>query len=72
MKSYLEQSPPFAPEQAFVVQFGRETAVDTGRMAGRVEHVVSGKVARFQSLDELVVFMTEVLRAVAEPTRHTC
>ena len=41
MKSYLEQSPPFAPEQAFVVQFGRETAVDTGRMAGCVEHVVS-------------------------------
>ena len=65
MKSQLEQSPSFAPAQAFVVQFGRETALDTGRMAGRVEHVVSGKAARFQSLDELVAFMTEVLRAVA-------
>ena len=71
MKSPLERSPQFAPAQAFVVQFGRETAVDTGRLAGRVEHVVSGKVARFQSLDELVAFMTEVLRTVAEPTRHT-
>jgi len=69
MKSYLEQSPPFAPEQAFVVQFGRGTAVDTGRMAGRVEHVVSGKVARFQSLEELVTFLTEVLCAVEATTR---
>jgi hypothetical protein len=72
MKSYLEPSPPFAPEQAFVVQFGRETAVDTGRMAGRVEHVVSGKVARFQSLEELVAFLTEVLRAVEATTRPPC
>ena len=43
MKSYLEQSPPFVPEQAFVVQFGRETAVDTGRMAGRVAAVAEDK-----------------------------
>jgi hypothetical protein len=72
MKADLEQKPPYTPEQAFVVQFGRETVVDTGRLAGRVEHVVSGKVARFQSLDELVAFMTEVLRTVAATTRRTC
>ena len=34
-------------------------------MAGRVEHVVSRKAARFQSVDELMAFMTEVLREVA-------
>jgi len=72
MKSQLEQSPAFAPAQAFVVQFGRETDLDTGRMAGRVEHVVSGKAARFQSLDELVAFMREVLREVASTPRHPC
>jgi hypothetical protein len=72
MKSHLEQSPLFAPAQAFVVQFGRETGADTGYMAGRVEHVVSGKVSRFQSLDELVAFMTEVLRTVAETMRRPC
>jgi hypothetical protein len=72
MKSQLEQRPPFAPTQAFVVQFGRETAVDAGRIAGRVEHVVSGKVARFQSLEALVAFMTMVLREVEETTRYTC
>jgi hypothetical protein len=71
MQSPLERRPPFAPEQAFVVQFGRETAVDVGRVVGRVEHVVSRQVARFQSLDELVAFMTEVLRAVEETTRGT-
>ena len=70
MKSQLEQSPSFAPAQAFVVQFGRETDLDTGRLAGRVEHVVSGKGARFQSLDELVAFMTEVLREVASTSRY--
>ena len=69
MKPPLEQRPPFAPTQAFVVQFGRETAVDSGHLVGRVEHVVSGKVARFQSLDELVAFMTAVLREVEETMR---
>ena len=72
MKSQLEQSPAFAPAQAFVVQFGRETALDTGRMAGRVEHVVSGRVARFQSLDELLAFMTTVLREVEATSPPPC
>ena len=72
MKSPLEQNPQFAPAQAFVVQFRRETVVDTGHIAGRVEHVVSGKVARFQSLDELMAFMIEVLREVAETTHRPC
>jgi len=65
MKAHLERSPLFAPAQAFMVQCGRETIVDAGHMAGRVEPVVSGEVARFQSLDELVAFITEVLRMVA-------
>ena len=72
MTSYFERRPGFAPEQAFVVHFGCETVVDTGRMVGRVEHVVSRKRARFQSLDELVIFMTEVLREIKETTRQTC
>jgi hypothetical protein len=72
MKSPLEQRPAFAPAQAFVVQFGRETDLDTGRMAGRVEHVVSGKAGRFQSVDELMAFMTAVLREVASTLHHPC
>jgi hypothetical protein len=64
MQPPLEHQPPFAPEYAFVVQFGRETAVDAGRLVGRVEHVVSRKATRFQSLEALVAFITAVLREV--------
>jgi hypothetical protein len=39
-------------------------------MAGRVEHVVSRKAARFQSLNELMAFMAEVLEEVASASRH--
>jgi len=60
----LERSPPLAPEYAFVVQFARETAMDAGRLVGRVEHVVSRQATRFTSLDELVAFMLAVLREV--------
>jgi hypothetical protein len=69
MEPLLERSPPFAPERAFVVQFGRETAVEVGRLVGRVEHVVSRQVARFESLDALAAFMTTVLREI-EATTH--
>ena len=72
MKSQLEQSPTFAPTQAFVIHFVLWAALDTGHMVGRVEHVVSGKAARFQSLDELVAFMTEVWREVKATSRHPC
>ena len=56
------------PPWAFVVQFRVETDLAQGRCTGRVEHVVSGQAAHFQSLEELVAFMTEVLTAVR--TQH--
>jgi hypothetical protein len=33
---------------------------------GRAEHLVSGQVARFHSLEELLTFMTRVLAEVQE------
>jgi hypothetical protein len=48
--------------RAFVVQFQADTAVEHGRLAGRVERVVSGQTANFQSLEMLLAFMAEVLR----------
>jgi len=72
MKFHCERRPAFAPEQAFVVHLGRETDIDTGRIVGRVEHVVSRQRARFQSLDELVSFMTEVWREIKETTHQSC
>ena len=55
-----------------MVQFGRETALDTGRIAGRVEHVVSRQAARFQSVDERMAFMIEVRREVASRLHPPC
>ena len=72
MTSQLEQQAAFLPAQAVVVQCGRATDVGTGHLAGRVEHVVSGHVARFPSLDELVDFMTAVLCALAATARPPC
>lgn len=55
------------PELAFVVQFRVGTEVDQGRMEGRVEHVVSGQAARFQSPEEMLTFMAQVLATVRAP-----
>ena len=57
--------PPFPTRLAFVVQFGAETAVEGGQFLGRVEHIVSGAVAHFHTLDELWDFMRQVLAAQA-------
>ena len=48
---------------ACVVQFRADTAVEQGHLAGRVEHVVSGQAADFQSLEPLLAFIAQVLRA---------
>jgi hypothetical protein len=51
---------------AFVVQFQSDTAVEQGHLAGRVEHVISGQAAAFQSLETLLAFIAQVLRAERE------
>jgi len=35
-------------------------------MLGRIEHVTSGRIARFSSLSGLTTFLREVLRDAAE------
>jgi hypothetical protein len=54
-------SSPLSPHRAFVVQFRAETDVAAGRLAGRVEHVVSGQVTVFHTLDALLAFIARVL-----------
>jgi hypothetical protein len=46
-----------------VVQF-RTRSTGASPYEGRVEHVVSGQVARFQALEELLAFMIRVLADV--------
>jgi len=65
----VPQSHPSLPSnRAFVVQF-RANAIDAApTYEGRVEHVVSGQAARFDSLEELIAFMSRVLVEVQEYT----
>jgi hypothetical protein len=49
-------------QRAFVVQLAATAEVAPGRLAGRVEHVVSGHATHFASLEDLLAFMARVLR----------
>ena len=57
--------PELLPERAFVVEFrgSGSTGLDEPPLSGRVEHVVSGKAARFESATELLDFVRSVLRS---------
>jgi hypothetical protein len=48
------------------VQFRPQPAGVSWAYDGRVEHLVSGQVARFHSLEELLAFMVRVLTDVDE------
>jgi len=63
--------PSLPTDRAFVVQFRAQLTGTSSCYDGRVEHVVSGQVARFHSLEELLAFMTRVLTDVqlqSDPT----
>jgi hypothetical protein len=70
MPQDTEGRAPLSVHRAFVVHFRTDSDVTHGRMAGRVEHVASGQVAHFASLDELLAFMGRVLAAVRAPPRR--
>ena len=48
-------------DRAFVVQLLATAEVAPGRLAGRVEHVVSGQATHFASLEDLLACMARVL-----------
>ena len=57
-----DMTPALPAWKAFVVQFTRETGVIAGAFAGRVEHLSTGQMARFDSSQELVEFVQAVLQ----------
>jgi hypothetical protein len=61
MISSAEAARPLPAQRAFVVQFSAQTNVELGQFAGRVEHVVSGHARRFQTLEELVASLVQML-----------
>jgi len=70
MKPPAEDPSSLSPHRAFVVQFRAETDVAQGRVTGRVEHVMSGQATHFSSLEELLVFIAQVLTSVRAPPRR--
>jgi hypothetical protein len=50
-----------SPRAAFVVQFVTGSDLHGGAVGGRVEHVASGRHARFGSVEELLRFLGDVL-----------
>jgi hypothetical protein len=58
---------PLPTNRAFVVQFRAQPGGAPAGWEGRVEHVVSGQVTHFDSLEELLAFMRRVLTEVSAP-----
>jgi hypothetical protein len=64
-----EQAPSLPVWKAFVVQFSRETRAQTGPFVGRIEHISSGRRARFASTRELVTLLRTMLAKLGEKAR---
>ena len=50
--------------KAFVVQFSRDTGTVLGVMSGRVEHLSSGRRARFNTPEELLTILGKLIDEV--------
>jgi hypothetical protein len=62
---------PLPAQRAFLVQVHAEAEVAQGRLAGRVEHVMSGQATHFASPEELLAFMARVLTPCLLPVQST-
>ena len=60
----LKPIPELPAWKAFVVQFSREAGTEAGIFAGRVEHLSSGRRARFSSEQELLIVLRQQLEEI--------
>ena len=58
---------PLPTNRAFVVQLRIQPSETPLVWDGRVEHVVSGQMTHFHSLEELVAFISRVLASMPAP-----
>ena len=58
---------PLPTNRAFVVQFRDQLPGTPLFWDGRVEHVVSGQMTHFHSLEELLAFICRVLAGMRAP-----
>jgi hypothetical protein len=64
MKTVNNTEPALPSNRAFVVQFRTAMELAPGRYAGRVEHLVSGRAARFESWEQCRLFIEQTLANV--------
>ena len=64
---------PLAPDRAFVVQVHAQSKLDSVELCGQVEHVASGRVGEFGSMEQLRGFICAVLHGPKRraPKRRT-
>jgi hypothetical protein len=63
--STVPPSQPSLPtNRVFVVQFRAQPTEASSPYDGRVEHLISGQVARLHSLEQVVAFMVGILEEV--------
>lgn len=62
----MEETSPLSPQRAFVVQFRGGAEAEPVRFTGRVEHMTTGHATRFESVEDLVTFVTRVLAMVRD------
>jgi hypothetical protein len=71
--SHASAAQPSAPTlpawKAFAVQFSAETGAGGGVFCGRVEHLNSGRRARFVSREDLLAVLDRMLADLTEPTK---
>jgi hypothetical protein len=62
-----QETPSLPANRAFVVQFRAQPEGTPLRWEGRIEHLVSGEVMRFDSQDQLLAFMRRLLTGAQSP-----
>ena len=63
----IQPPPPLPANQAFVVRLRAQPPGAPFCWDGRVEHVVSGQMTHFHSLEELLAFICRVVAGVPAP-----
>ncbi len=58
---------PLPARCAFVVQLSRDSDPGEGPCIGQIEHLSSGRQARFANPEEMLTFMRELLQRNREP-----
>jgi hypothetical protein len=56
-------------DRAFVVQLRADVDLTHGIVSGRIEHVVSGTAALFESVEQLLGYMHDAVAQRAAPVR---